>query len=164
MDATPAGYVNVSGIVKDTYYFVCGVLMSSYFDYLCARQYISQSFGGEDDCLEMYLAAYSPHPVPWIMEDATKTIFIEFYSYNSILKDAELFSGAFEPFFHFKRDRYIVKNGDITWHYEYNTTTPGYKMSNEKLHLDEQILSGMISKNSVKKMIRKNLKEMYARN
>jgi len=165
IEATPAGYVNTSTVIKDTYYFVSGVLINSYFDYLCARQYVNQfSNIQEDECIEIYLSAYSPHPVPWIMVDNNGNVFAEFYEYSPILMDVQLSNGAFEPFFDYKRNRYILRNGDVTWRYEYNTTTLPYKMSNEKLHLDKQILSGELSKNSIKKMIRKNLKEVYARN
>jgi len=53
--------------------------------------------------------------------------------------DSELFNGAFEPFFNYKKNRYIVSQGDITRRFEYDTSTPAYRMSNEKLHLDKQI-------------------------
>lgn len=165
IEATPAGFTDISSVQKKMYYFVDGVLMKSYFDYLCAIQFVSQMFQlQEDDCVEMYLAAYSPHSVPLIMDDNVNSLFVEFYEYNPILKDTQLSNGTFEPFFNYTKNRYILKNGDIIWRYEYNETTPTYKMTNEQAHLDEQILSGKLSKNSIKKMIRKNLKEVYARN
>ena len=165
IEATPAGFTDITTVKKNTYYFVSGVLMNSYFDYLCACQFVSQNFQAcEDDCVEMYLSAWSPTPVPWIMEDSKGAKFVEFYTYNKDLRDTELFNDAFEPYFGFTKDRYIVRNGDITWHYEYKLQNSYYTMSLEKTALDNQILSGKLSKNQIKKMIRKNLKEVYARN
>ena len=138
--------------------------MYSYFDYLCAKQFVNQNFGLIDDnCVEMYLAPYSPTPVPWIYFDDKNHQFIEFYSYNKDLKDSELASAWFEPFFDFKRNRYIVRMGGITWRYEYPNSGSFYVMPNEKIALDEQILSGKISKNQLKKMIKNNLKNVYAK-
>ena len=53
--------------------------------------------------------------------------------------------------------------GGITWRYEYPNSGSFYVMSNEKIALDEQILSGEISKNQLKKMIKNNLKNVYAK-
>jgi len=165
IESTPAGYTDVSIVIKKTFYFVSGVLMKSYFDYLCAKQFVSQNFQVcEDDCIEMYLSAYSPTPVPYIIEDATKHKFIEFYTYNEVLRDTQLCNEPFEPFFDFTRNRYIVQNGDITWHYEYRDKASYYEESLEQKALDEQILLGKLSNNQIKKMIRKNLREIYARN
>ena len=125
--------------------------MSSYFDYLCARQFISQKFIPEDDCLEMYLAPYSPHPVPWIVLDDANQFIMELYWYNEKLRDAELFSGSFEPFFNFNKDKYIVRLGEITWKYTDTTGSSTYSMSLGKAALDKKILSGEISKNELKK-------------
>ena len=36
-------------------------------------------------------------------------------------------------------------------------------MPNEKIALDQQILNGQISKNELKKMIKRNLKSVYAK-
>lgn len=163
IESTPAGYVDMSTIKKDTYYFLYGVLMHSYFDYLCAVQYINQTFAGEDEYIEMYLAAYSPSPVPYNFIDVTNLKCIELYGYNKLTKGSELFDGYFEPFFNYKRDRYLVKGGEITWHYEYNNISTQYIMPNEKIALDTQILSGQISKNQLKKMIKNNLKGIYAK-
>jgi predicted glutamine amidotransferase len=163
IEATPAGFVNITTVAKNMYYFVYGVLMASYFDYLCATQFVSQNFAEDDDCIEMYLAAYSPTPVPYISYELPEVVFIDFYTYNKELMDTELFNGWFEPFFNFKRDRYIVKNGSITWHYEYSNACSYYYMPTEKQALDNQILSGKISKNEVKKMIKRNLKSIYAK-
>jgi hypothetical protein len=164
IEATPAGFVDISSVAKRMYYFISGVLMKSYFDYLCARQFIAQNFHNEDDCIEMYLAVYSPTPVPWIIEDSKGSKFIEFYSYSEKLKDTELFNGNFEPYFDFVKNIYTVKNGNITWHYEHVNDGSYYIMSLEQEALDKQILSGELSKNQIKKMIRKNLRETYARN
>jgi len=165
IDATPSGFVDISTVQKKSYYFVSGVLIKSYFDYLCARQFVAQNFQyNEDDCIEMYLAAYSPTPVPWTIEDDKNRKFIEFYSYNEIIRDTELYTGIFEPYFSFTRNRYILRNGDITWRYEYLNSGSFYVMNLEQTALDEQILSGKLSKNQIKKMIRKNLRETYARN
>ena len=164
IEATPAGYTDLtSKIKKDIYYFVGGVLMHSYFDYLCARQFVNQNFESiGDDCIEIYLAPYSPTPVPWIYYDDKNNQFIEFYSYNEKLRDSELTNTWFEPFFDFKRSRYFVKTGTIEWHYEYQDSGSFYVMPIEKIALDEQILSGRISKNQLKKMIKNNLKNIYA--
>ena len=102
IETTPAGYISASTNMKEIYYFVCGVIMSSYFDYLCAKQFVCQNFESKDDeCLELYLAAFSPTPVPWIMVDSKESTFIEFYEYNSALRSTQLVSGAYEPFFNF---------------------------------------------------------------
>ena len=163
IECSPAGYTDISIVRRNVYYFVLGVLMNSYFDYLCAVQFVNQNFA-QEDCVEMYLSAYSPTPVPWSFVDNNGKKFIEFYHYNKKLRDSELFNSWFEPFFDFKRDRYIVNSGEITWHYEYRDGGSYYTMTPEKIALDEQILSGKISKNELKKMIRKNLKTVYARN
>lgn len=163
IESTPAGYTDISTVQTETYYFLFGVLMSSYFDYLCAKQFILQSMQGEDDCLEMYLAPYSPHPVPWVYTDIHKKTFVEFYSYDESAKQVELFNGSFEPFFSFKRDRYTLKDGVVMFHCEPANVTSKYIPSLEKTALDEQILNGLISKNQVKKMIRKNLREVYVK-
>lgn len=165
IEATPAGYTDMNyNTKKDMYYFVSGVLMHSYFDYLCAKQFVNQNFGLIDDnCVEMYLAPYSPTPVPWIYFDDKNRQFIEFYSYNESSRESELAGAWFEPFFDFKRNRYIVRMGNITWHYEYPNSGSFYVMPDEKIALDEQILSGRISKNQLKKMIKNNLKNVYAK-
>lgn len=161
IECTPSGFTNVSSVKKDIYYFVMGVLMCSYFDYLCASQFVSQNFA-QEDCVEMYLAPYSPTPVPWSFLDDKGCVYTEFYHYNEKIKDTELFSGSFEPFFSFKKDKYVVNSGEITWRYEINSNGSYYNISKEKSNLDLKILRGSISKNELKKMIRKNLKTVYA--
>jgi len=126
-------------------------------------RWANRMFVADDDCVEMYLAAYSPTPVPYICYESPDGALVDFYTYNKALKDTELFNDWFEPFFNYKRDRYIVRHGSITWHYEYNDKGSFYVMPNEKIALDNQILSGQISKNQVKKMIRRNLKNVYAK-
>ena len=163
IECTPAGFTDVTMVKKDMYYFVMGVLMYSYFDYLCASQFVSQNFA-QEDCVEMYLAPYSPTPVPWNYADGTLVGFTEFYHYNERIKDTELFNGSFEPFFNFKKDKYIVNSGEITWHYEMATGGSYYSVDAERNALDTKILCGIVSKNELKKMIRKNLKTVYARN
>lgn len=165
IEATPAGFTDISTVQKKMYYFISGVLMKSYFDYLCAGQFVNQNFQAcDEDCVEMYLSAWATHPVPWVLEDGKGATFFEFYSYNEVIRDTELFNGAFEPYFDFSRNRYIVKDGSITNRYEYSDKGSYYNMNLEQEALDKQILSGQISKNQVKKMIRRNLKETYARN
>ena len=163
IESSPAGYTDIKSVNQAMYYFVSGVLMYSYFDYLCARQYINQYFGNEDDALEMYLSAYSPTPVPWRFIGEKNEEYIEFYVYNKKLRDSELYTGWFEPFFDFKRNRYMVNMGEITWHYEYKDTGSFYKISEEKLELDNKILSGEISKNQLKKLIKNNLRTTYVK-
>lgn len=162
-EATSSGYTGISAVKKQKYYFVMGVLMSSYFDYLCARQYILQNFQmTEDECIEMYLAPYSPSPVPWIMEDSTAKKFIELYEYDEISRDIKLFSGNFEPLFEYSTTKYFVSNGEITNVSKSEVKKSSYEVPIEKAIIDKQILSGEISKNYVKKMIRKELKNVYA--
>lgn len=164
IESTPSGYTCQSSIAKQKYYFVMGVLMSSYFDYLCATQYVLQNFQmTEDECIEMYLAPYSPSPVPWIMEDSAANKFIELYEYDEISKDIKLFSGNFEPLFEYSATRYFVANGEITSYNKSNNKRSFYEVPIEKAIIDKQILSGEISKNYLKKMIRKELKNVYAR-
>lgn len=165
IEATPAGFVDINTVPKKMYYFISGVLIRSYFDYLCAMQFVNQNFQAcDEDCVEMYLSAWAVHPVPWVLEDGKGTKFFEFYSYNEVIRDTELFNGWFEPYFNFSRDRYIVKSGNITTRFEYTDKGSYYNMNLEQEELDIKILSGKLSKNQVKKMIRKNLKDTYARN
>jgi len=164
IQASPAGYVTTSIPSTQTFYFVMGVLMKSYFDYLCALQYINQNFDDESDCLESYLGMYSPTPTPWSYVDDSGSLCTEFYSYNHTSKKVELCNEPFEPFFNYKKDRYITRNGDITWRYEFIGTGSFYVQPESLMDLDRQILSGQISKNELKKMIKMNLRTTYAKN
>ena len=162
IEATKFGYTGTVEPKKSMYYFVSGVLMMSYFDYLCATQFVAQGFILDIDYVAAYLAPYAYHPTCTIVAGVdNEDLSIEFYAYNETLRDIELFTGSFEPLFGFKKERYIVNLGGITWKYEYNNSTSFLLIPKEKEALDYQILSGQISKNELKKMIKRNLKTVY---
>ena len=75
-----------------------------------------------------------------------------------------MFNGFLKPFFSFRKNRYTIVDGLIVSCNELKDEKNKYIQSIEKISLDKQILTGMISKNQTKKMIRKNLRESYARN
>ena len=57
----------------------------------------------------------------------------------------------------------MLNMGEITWQYEYKDTGSFYKISEERLELDNKILSGEISKNQLKKLIKNNLRTTYVK-
>lgn len=140
-----------------TYYFIEGVLMNSYFDYLCAREFCKLNFPGDGafEIEPVFLAKYSATPVPMTYVDPkTGCEYLTFYK-SSGGDDIE-FNGVMEPYFTFTKTKYRVKCGEIEW-YTKTSEKKIFEQPVDEAIFDNEIRSGKISKEELDELIKKNL-------
>lgn len=142
---------------------MCGVMMKSYFDYLCAGEYILEMFGDDvqpEDVYAYYLAKWSTTPVPIDFDEEGQSNQVSFYHYdeNSTQADKTVeFDGTFAPYFSFQTDEYKVCNGWIIKCISYSEKNE-YKMTPFQEELDKKILDNTISNKDLMQMIKEEIK------
>lgn len=154
-----AGYVNSSLQFLKTYYFLFGVMMKSYFDYLCAVEFCTVNFDDQMDIMyPLYISRYSTTPTPFdynIIDGEDQGIL--FHISNPEFPDSNLeFTGKFSPYFCFNKETYTVKNGAIDGYVSYSSKNE-YIMTKKQMDLDEKILSKKISDEELIQLINANI-------
>jgi len=156
INATPAGYVDGLKSISKNYYFVFGVMVKSYFDYLTALEYCEMNFGQEDEPYPVFLAKYSTTPVPmtWVNEQTGEEgIWLNIYDEK---EDAIDFSGNFSPYFSYTKEVYTVISGEIV-NYTKLSTKHEYEQDLLSKNLDDKIIGKMISDQELQQLILNNL-------
>lgn len=159
--ATAAGYTFEKSTHK-SYWFVAGVMMKSYFDYLCANEYILSVLGGDPDALQpIYLAKYSTTPTPLHFEVETENgssaiESIAFYEHDEKNNDSIEFDGVITPYFSFTHEEYHVADGFVFKWVNY-TGSPEYVQDTDSYLLDQKIVNCEIDEFDLSEMIQNNL-------
>lgn len=156
-ECSPAGYIDCGKLFAKKYYFVHGVMMKSFFDYLCAKEYCTIFFK-DDDIYPAYLVRYSTTPVPMEWEDAKTGAIDTVFYIEDIRKPGDFieFSGEFSPYFSFNREIYTVDNGYIEKYTAYADKNEYFQdLLSDKL--DKEILDSTISDERLLEMIYENI-------
>ena len=157
-NATIAGYINVQNNYR-RYYFIDGVMMKSFFDYLCAQEYCLINFGEEyaGEVYPFYLTRYSATPTPMDWEDAaSRETGVIFHTWDEKeLKEVEL-NACFSPYFTFSREVYDVEDGVLMEWYRYSDKNE-YIQDPLTVELDKKILDKTIGEELLLQMIYENI-------
>ena len=153
-----AGYQNAN-VVKN-YFFLEGVMMKSFYDYLLAIEFCKINFGEdyEGEVYPFYLAEYSTTPVPMDWEDSqTGESGVILYSWDEKeCKEVE-FDGKFSPYFTFTKEVYDVEDGIIMEWSKYSVKNE-YIQSQMSFKKKKKIMEGEISDEDLREMINEDLR------
>jgi len=147
-----SGYEINSETYGSTYYFIDGVMIKSYFDYLCANAYISAlEQESDDDFIDVFLAPFAVHPVPFEISAND----YQMYHFDTSTKSILPFCGVFQVYFTLDKEIYKCNsNGEITEFNKFKTAgIPSYEQTKDSLLLDSRIRMGMISDEMLEEMI-----------
>ena len=152
--ATVAGFTgdNIS-VEKRKYWFVCGVMMKSYFDNLCALEYIEREWKSNlYSVVPIYLSRFSVHETPLSFTNAiTKIEGISMYKSDNKGGAIES-SNRFSPFFTFSRDEYSLTDGFITYFSNYSGKRE-YIQDKLSIELDKKILDEILNSVEIYELI-----------
>ena len=145
-NATAAGFIGDNVVIeKKDYWFVCGIMMKSYFDNLCALEYIEREWKSDlYNVVPIYLSRFSVHETPLLYtNEVTQVVGISMYRSDG-KKEAIESSGRFSPFFTFSRDEYSLADGFITYFSNYSGKRE-YVQDKLSIELDKKILDETLS-------------------
>lgn len=153
-EATKTGYINTGSVhyaMAESFWFVEGILMQSYFHYLAAMFYCEdykQTSNG-DEMLDIYLAPFSVDPVPYSDPASKETIF---YAVDFNSGKLEPTDDCFTPSFVMEAVEYDCNAGLITSHKNYKYC-PTYRRSTKMAEFDDKILKKQIPEDELNEMI-----------
>ena len=152
--ATIAGFTGESILIeKKRYWFVCGVMMKSYFDNLCALEYIDREWKSDlYNVVPIYLSRFSVHETPLsYTNEVTKIEGISMYKSDG--KDGAIEStGRVSPLFTFSRDEYSLTDGFITYFSNYSGKRE-YIQDKVSIELDKKILDETLNQVEIYELI-----------
>ena len=150
--------------VDYTCYFVYGILMASYYDYLCALEYL-ESYEVDDRSLEIGLSPFAYEPVPiYNSEEDEKNGILTFYTFDNTTKEFVTYDGVFNPLFEFTVDSYTIIDGSITQRKIMPSNYDEVISYNKNVALSKTILKGEWSKEKLQQQIEKTLDKIFCSN
>ena len=158
IQSTIAGFIGDHILIeKNDYYFVCGIMMKSYFDYLCALEYILREY--QNDLYRVcviYLSKFSVHETPLTYDNpVTKEDGISMYRSDG-KNDAIESNKKLSPYFTFSRDEYTLTDGFITYYANYSGKRE-YIQDKISIQLDKKILDKTIIGPDLQELIEEQL-------